>query len=180
METFYNMMNKFLSICLCIWPILIGQTAQANVEISFFESAPKDRFVFKNTGKCNLQNISLEFDLSKSSGRLIFDTTATGAGVEVFQPFEVTEGSIKLNAPVKDGDSKLSLLIANLDSGKSASFTIDVDDTLLKSELGKIRISDSEIQNGMVKISLINHKTSSAIFGSDSKAVIQLVDCPVL
>ena len=43
-----------------------------------------------------MQDLALEIDLTQSEGRLIFDTTATGAGVEVFQPFEVTHGNIAL------------------------------------------------------------------------------------
>lgn len=181
MNTAYKRINKFLSLSLSIVALLILQAAQANVEVSFVESAPKDLFVFKNTGKCNLENVSIELDLSKSDGRLIFDTTATGAGVEVFQPFEVTEGSIALNsqAIVKDGDSKLSLIIAKLTPGKSASFTIDVDDTLPKSELGKIRVADSEIKNGLVRLNSAKQNSVSAIFGTDSKAVVMLRPCPI-
>ena len=171
--------NKLLSLFLFMPVLFIGQAAQANIEVTFVESAPKDRFVIKNTGKCLLQNLSLEIDLSKSAGRLIFDTTAIGAGVEVFQPFEVTEGSIAINPQrlLKDGDSKLSLLIEELASEKSASFTIDVDDTLPKSELGKIRVADSEIKNGLVEFSSTKSKTSSGIFGKDSKAIILLTPC---
>ncbi len=89
-------MIKILSSTICTLLLLTGQSAQANIEVDFYESAPKDRFVIKNTGKCLLQDLTLEIDLTKSAGRLIFDTTATGAGVEVFEPFEVTRGNISL------------------------------------------------------------------------------------
>lgn len=159
--------------------LLAGQTAQANVEVDFYESAPKDRFVIKNTGKCLLQDLTLEIDLTKSAGQLIFDTTATGAGVEVFQPFEVTKGNITLTskASVKDGDTKLALSIPSLPSGKSVSFTIDVDDTLAVSELGKIRVTGSEIKNGMVRVNSTKQEPASALFGSDSKAIILQATC---
>ena len=108
-----------------------------------------------------------------------FYTTATGAGVEVFQPFEVTKGNISLvsNVSVKDGDSKLALSIPSLPSGKKVSFTIDVDDTLPISELGKIRVSGSEIKNGMVIVSSKTQKPASALFSSDSKATITQISC---
>ena len=79
---------------------------------------------------------------------------------------------------VKDGDAKLSLNIPSLSSGNTASFTIDVDDTLAVSELGKIRISDSEIKNGRVSLQSEKQALASAIFGNDSKAVIKLKACP--
>jgi len=60
-------------------------SASANVEVRFVESAPKDRFVVKNLGNCDLRDLTLEVDLGSSQGQLIFDTTASGAGVEVFQ-----------------------------------------------------------------------------------------------
>ncbi len=172
-------MFKILTPAMCVLLIIMGQTALANVEVSFYESAPKDRFVIKNTGKCLLQDLTLEIDFTKSAGRLIFDTTATGAGVEVFQPFEVTIGDISLisQTGVKDGDAKLALSIPSLASGKSASFTIDVDDTLPVSELGKIRISDSEIKDGMVKISSGKQIPASALFGSNSKAIVLQSTC---
>jgi hypothetical protein len=163
----------------CLLALMLGQSAMANVEVNFVESAPKDRFVISNTSGCALNNLALDIDLSKSAGRLIFDTTSTGAGVEVFQPFEVREGDIKVTSPegVKDGDSKLSISIASLPSGKSVSFTIDVDDTLPKSALGNIRVSGSEIKNGLVKISANGMDASTALFSNSSKATLKVPNC---
>ncbi|NEQ55361.1 MAG: hypothetical protein F6K11_35460, partial [Leptolyngbya sp. SIO3F4] len=115
--------------------------ANAVVNVEFIESAPKDRFVITNMGSCTLTGLTLELDLSQSAGKLIFDTTATGAGVEVFQPFEVEAGDIVPLGGVNDGDSKLALQIVSLAPGNRASFTIDVDDTLPRSELGQIRVA---------------------------------------
>jgi len=94
----------------------------------------------------------VEIDLSDSAGRLIFDTTASGAGVEVFQPFEVTSGELQLQQTdrINDGEQSLSVIIKRLSPNASASFTIDVDDTLPESELGRIRVSGAEIANGPV------------------------------
>ena len=66
------------------------QLARANVEVVFKESAPKDSFILNNESLCNFQDVLVKIDLSQSTGRLIFDTTASGAGVEVFQPFEIS------------------------------------------------------------------------------------------
>ena len=60
-----------------------------------------------------------------------FDVTDQGAGVHVFQPFELTAGrDLVLDLPlVKDGDKAVTLRVARLVSVQSIDFTIDVDDT---------------------------------------------------
>ncbi|MDJ0880068.1 MAG: hypothetical protein QNJ56_00335 [Gammaproteobacteria bacterium] len=173
-------MTQLLLVSLTAFTLFMAKPVYANIEIVFIESAPKDRFVIKNTGKCVLQNILVKIDLSQSSGSLIFDTTATGAGVEVFQPFEVTAGAIELisSAVVEDGDTHLTINIETLQPGKGASFTIDVDDTLPVSELGKTRIAGSEISGGLVKVRLEDQKPIIALFDTDSKAKVSLTLCP--
>jgi len=158
---------------------LFSQAAFANIDVNFIESAPKDRFVINNTGACALNNLTVDIDLTSSAGGLIFDTTSSGAGVEVFQPFEVTKGAIKVVSPegVKDGDNKLSISIQSLPAGQSVSFTIDVDDTLVKSSLGNIRVANSEIENGLVKVSSATIKQAVGTFNSASKASVALPAC---
>lgn len=128
--------------------------AAADLNVKFVESAPKDWFAVTNNGSCTLASFQLNIDLSNSAGKLIFDTTASGAGVEVFQPFEVKSGSVSLvsSATVQDGDQAVSVLVENLQPGETASFTIDVDDTLTNSELGMIRVSKSEISGSAIKL----------------------------
>ncbi|WP_394181455.1 hypothetical protein [Marinomonas posidonica] len=161
--------------------VLLGSVSfsYADVEVVFVESAPKDRFVLSNTGQCKLQNLVLNLDLSNSAGRLIFDTTEAGAGVEVFQPFEVSRGDLTLlsSSNVKDGDSVLSVSIGRIDAYGSVSFTIDVDDTLPQSELGNIRVIGAEMRNASVEISSKGKPSAKATFGSDNKAVISLSSC---
>lgn len=159
--------------------LTLGHTAHANVDVNFLEGAPKDRFVISNTGSCNLENAVLKIDLANTAGRLIFDTTSTGAGVEVFQPFEVTKGAITVSSPegVKDGDNLLSINIASLNAGQSASFTIDVDDTLPKSVRGNIIVAGSEIKDGSVSITTKGNSTASALFSGASKATLVLPNC---
>jgi len=83
--------------------------------------------------------------LAESAGKLLFDTTASGQGGEVFQPFELVKGKQFLtNSPkITDGDTKIMLRLNELAVGSKVSFTIDVDDTLENSALGQIRVSNS-------------------------------------
>ncbi len=113
-------------------------------------------------------------DLTASTGKLIFDTTETGAGVEVFQPFEVAEGQLELisNDTVADGDTELTVQIANLSPGERVGFTIDVDDTLLSSELGRIRVTSSEISGGQVRLGDSTQALTMATFDDDSVATL--------
>lgn len=171
------MLNKYS----CIAALLFGYSSSllANVQIDFIESAPKDSFVVKNTSACVLNNFVVDIDLNDTAGQLIFDTTASGAGVEVFQPFEVVEGRINLvsSSSVKDGDKKLSIAVASLAPNKSVRFTIDVDDTLTNSALGNIRVANSEMENGTVNITLDNAARYSGTFNKKSQAVIDFSAC---
>lgn len=152
----------------------------ANVEIQFRDGAPKDKFTISNNSQCTLQDIQLNIDLTDSLGALIFDTTASGQGVEVYQPFEVTKGSITLASTntVKDGDKQLPLFIQSIQANETASFTIDVDDTLTNSELGNIRVTSSEIANGTASLTLKGSETIKATFDNNGKAMVSIANCP--
>lgn len=171
-------MTPLKSLLLAIPASLLAQTASANLQVKFTESAPRDRFVIENTGDCQLSNLRLEIDLSDSAGQLIFDTTERGAGVEVFQPFEVTGGSLQLSGAtaVNDGDQRVQLVIAELGVGEAASFTIDVDDTLSNSELGNIRVSGSEIKSGRANLITGSH-ASSDTFNEQGIATLLFPAC---
>lgn len=149
--------------------------ARADLAVSFDEGAPKDRFTFANTGSCTIAGANILLDLSSSKSGLIFDVTGQGAGVEVFQPLQVTAGAnALLGLPdVKDGDSRISLDIGQLKAGKSVVFTIDVDDTAGGRE---ITVSGSEIVDAKVRFSR-GDTSKSAVFGSNARAAIQLTDC---
>lgn len=160
--------------------LLCSPLAQANVAVNFVESAPKDWFEIQNVGACALENLQLEIDLRNSVGQLIFDTTATGAGVDVFQPFEIRAGDLKLvsSLEVNDGDTGLSIAIPKLQAGSSVSFTIDVDDTLVGSEMGMIRVTGAEIENAQVNLTLGDQQPVSATFDNASTATVVLPPCP--
>lgn len=128
--------------------------ALADIEVKFREGAPTDRFTFTNVGGCDVGPSKLVVDLSGSRAGLIFDTSGSGAGVEVFQPYQTVAGGdvIAEVSPVTDGDSQITLSLRGLAPGQSIAFTIDVDDTLTNSALGQIRVSDAEIAGAQVTL----------------------------
>jgi len=151
----------------------------ANLQVQFAESAPKDRFSFSNLGACSLKDLVLTIDLADTRGKLIFDTTATGAGVEVYQPFETASSSVKLvdSTTVADGDTSLTIGIDSIGTGEIVSFTIDVDDTLPQSQLGMIRVTGSEMQGAKITVSGEGLPASSASFGTSSVTMLELPEC---
>ncbi len=147
----------------------------ANLEAQFIEGAPKDTFIIKNTGRCAITNTTIAINLSPSKGQLIFDTSETGAGVEVYQPFEITAGGDALTSDgqtlsVSDGDQQLALPIQSLASGQTVSFTIDVDDNLTNSIRGKTQVVGSEMQGATIGISAL----SVASFNSNNSATVSI------
>jgi len=111
--------------------LLMTTTALADLRVIFEEGAPKDTFRIENTGACDLTGTQVQLDLAGSAGGLIFDVTGSGAGVQVFQPFEIVEGRDALRSvpAVVDGQTRLELDIVSLAPGDAVAFTIDVDDT---------------------------------------------------
>ncbi|MEL7344654.1 MAG: aggregation factor core protein MAFp3, isoform C, partial [Pseudomonadota bacterium] len=99
-----------------VFALAIASPAAADLSIRFIEGAPKDRFSFENTGTCAIQDAVLTLDLSGSAAGLIFDVTAEGAGVEVFQPLEFVSGLDALSAvpEVQDGQNSVSIDVATL------------------------------------------------------------------
>ena len=143
--------------------------------MSFDEGAPKDRFTFANTGSCAIADAQIVLDLSSSKSGLIFDVTGKGAGVEVFQPMEVTVGAqALLSVPkVKDGDNQIKFDIGELKAGQRIAFTIDVDDTAGGRE---ITVSGSEIAGARVRL-LKDGMSPTAVFAADARATVQLMEC---
>ncbi len=136
-------------------------TAHADIEVRFVEGAPKDRFDIVNTGSCELGPLAITIDLAKSPAGLVFDVTAQGAGVEVFQPFDLVAGrDLIANLPqVADGDQRVSLDLTGLGPEQQVSFTIDVDDT---GGAREITVSDAEISGALVQVSGASGTTTGA------------------
>ncbi|MEM6985429.1 MAG: aggregation factor core [Pseudomonadota bacterium] len=149
---------------------MASASVNADIAVRFIESAPKDRFEVHNTTDCLLQDVELAIDLQGSAGKLYFDTTAEGAGVEVFQPFESAQAGLTLASSdkVRDGETSLRVQIAKLEQGAKASFTIDVDDALTDSSLGQIRVADSEMSGAGVTFSAQNVPSVSGQFDGDT------------
>ena len=61
--------------------------------------------------------------------------------------------------------------LGGLEAGASISFTIDADDRLTASDLGKIRVSGSEMQGTVVTLTIDEHSYSAA-FNARNLAVI--------
>ena len=126
--------------------------ASADIAVRFIEGAPKDRFVFEASSTfCAMVPLKITLDLTGSAGALLFDVAQSGAGVEVYQPFEVVAGAdVLLGASsVADGDRRLTIELASLQPGKPFAFTIDVDDTLGGRE---ITVAGSEILGAVVSV----------------------------
>lgn len=173
-------MNRLTSITSLAALLFIASTAAANIDVVFTESAPKDRFTITNSSTCVYEGLLVEIDLSNTVGKLIFDTTSAGAGVEVYQIFEVLQGDITLVSDlsvVRDGDTTLTVQVDHLLPSETVSFTIDVDDTLPAGELGSIRISDNEITGGQVTIQMKDGQKTSAIFDQANLLSVALPNC---
>lgn len=168
-------MNQFAIILVAA---TIGTAAHADIAVSFVESAPKDRFEITNISTCPTGPMDVTIDLSGSSAGLIFDTTAQGQGVEVFQPFELVAGADYISGlpQVKDGDQQLTLTLADLPGQATVAFTIDVDDTLERSSNGQIMINGSEISGARVEISGAG-LTTDASFDQTARADISANTC---
>ena len=155
--------------------LALGVDAEADVKVRFIEGAPKDKFVITNTGSCAISDSSVRIDLSTATGKLIFDVTDQGEGVNVFQPFEVVEGAESLRAipSIRDGQSSVRLDIASLEPGAVIAFTTDVDDTIGQRET---MISNTEIQGAVVSY-IRNDNSLIGEFSDNSEALLAIPGC---
>ncbi len=149
--------------------------ALADLQVRFDEGAPKDRFTISNVGDCEMGATVVSIDLSGSPYGLIFDTTGSGAGVQVFQPFELTAGKNRLASipVVKDGQNKITLDLLGLKPREAVSFTIDVDDTVNNRE---ITVADAEIVGAKI-VAKNERGTGEAAFQKDATATLQSFGC---
>lgn len=145
-----------------------AQPALADITVRFVESAPKDRFVI-SSDTCPLQDVGMVIDLTGSAGGLIFDVTANGAGVEVFQPVEVQNGAVTAQ-PVVDGDQQLSFTINGLSAGNDVIISADLDDVLANSSLGQIRVAGSELDGAVVQMTIAG-ETQTTGFADSANTV---------
>lgn len=161
-----SMLSAAVSFCCLIATAnaLVMANSSADTDICafsstarFIESAPRDRFSIQNTSTEGWLIHTIQLDLDGTEGKLIFDVTAQGAGVEVFQPFrDENDGEANLvsTPEVLDGDTKIKLEFENFTSGQQYQFSIDVDDQLTQSELGQIRVSGSEMMGATMTLDI--------------------------
>lgn len=160
-----------LSAVLLCW----ASPSFAELQVRFDEGAPKDRFTISNLDGCALGATTITIDLRGSPYGLIFDVTGRGAGVEVFQPFELSEGgeNLKSSPEVLDGDNQLTLDLDGLGAGSSLSFTIDVDDT---ADNRPTTISGAEIVGaGVIVQTAVSSSTAS--FDENAVATVAISSC---
>ena len=155
--------------------LLFPAYASTEISVNFIEGAPKDRFVLTNSGACSLDTAKITLDLSTSASGVIFDVTESGAGVEVFQPFEVVSGGafIRSDPSVADGDRAVTIELENLPAGESFSFSVDVDDT---SGGREITVTDSELAGSSVSVQTAMW-TASATFKDNANASVRMPSC---
>ena len=148
----------------------------ADIGVRFIEGAPKDRFEITNLGACAVVATDVVIDLRGSAAGLVFDVTGAGAGVEVFQPFELVSGADALASPsrVADGDRQITLSVRRLAPAGRIAFTIDVDDTV--GPRG-ITVSDSEIEGAVVRVSAAG-AGSTGRFSRQGEALVKTPACP--
>ncbi|NNL19373.1 MAG: aggregation factor core [Boseongicola sp.] len=155
---------------------LVATPAFADIGIRFIEGAPKDRFTFMaSPAFCASGPMAIDVNLEGSAGKLVFDVTASGAGVEVYQPLEIVSGARALlgTSNVTDGDQRLRIDLASLEPGAPFAFTIDVDDTLGARE---ITVSGSEIVGAEVAVQ-IGDQTRTATFDETATATVGWSSC---
>jgi len=160
-------------IPLAVAALVCATSAHADLAVRFSEGAPKDRFSLTNTADCALGPAQITVDLGTAPAGLIFDVSASGAGVEVFQPFEVVSGAQNLATlpKVTDGDTAVTLNLKGLAAGETVAFTIDIDDTGGGRE---ITVSGSEIAGASVRMT---GAMQQGVFNSDARAVVPAAPC---
>lgn len=148
----------------------------AAIEMTFRDGAPKDLFVLSNTGACPTAPMTLSLDMTDSAGRVVFDITENGAGVEVFQPLEFVDGAQFLRAQpdVTDGQNTLVLELGSLPPAAQVRFTIDVDDTIGQRE---ITVNGSELQGSVLTV-LSGYNTDPGVFDESATARVATPACP--
>ena len=158
---------------------VLALPAQADIAVRFIEGAPKDRFQIINLSPCDTGPIDMVIDLSSSPAGLYFDTTATGAGVEVFQPFEIVEGADYVDGvrPISDGDTQAIITLSSLPGEAVVAFTTDLDDRMENSVSGQTRIGGSEIVGAALRIQAAGGTETMATFDTRGQATAERQAC---
>lgn len=159
--------------------LISTQAMAGHLTVLFEEDAPKDRFIIRNDSNCPMMDLSLRIDLGGSAAGLYFDTTAKGAGVNVYQPFEVVQGRDQLaDLPViQDGDKIMELTFPRLSPRSAVVVTIDVDDSLAAGPTGPTMIAGSEIKSARIIANFKQSEYAEGLFADNGYALIMLPAC---
>lgn len=154
---------------------LCSTPAIADVTVTFRDGAPKDRFTITQTAPCAIGPATLTIDLGTAPAGLIFDTTSTGAGVDVFQPFEWVSApdGVTATPQVGDGDTVLALDLPDLIPQSPLVFTIDLDDTTSNRQ---ITVSGSEVAGAQVTL-VTAGQSNTGVFDATGTATIPTSAC---
>lgn len=154
-----------LALILALCPALV---AADGLTVTFRDGAPKDRFTLRHDGACTSAPLEVEIDLGTAPAGLIFDITAAGAGVDVFQPLEWVMGSA-VTSQVTDGDTALTLTLEGMDPGETRAFTVDIDDT---TSARQTIVDGSEMTGATLRAN-----GRSALFDATGQATVPLDPC---
>ncbi|MEM6758161.1 MAG: aggregation factor core protein MAFp3, isoform C [Pseudomonadota bacterium] len=155
-----------IRLALCF--ALVATPLAAEVTVTFRDGAPKDRFTLDYAGDCPLGPTEMVIDLGTAPAGLIFDITAAGAGVQVFQPLEWVQGAARTSS-VSDGDTMLTIAMDDWQPGVARSFTVDIDDT---TSTRQITVDGSEMAGATLRIA-----GESALFDATGTARLMLAAC---
>jgi hypothetical protein len=164
------MRKMVLTLALCAFPF----GASADVSARFVEGAPKDQFIFESSS-CPGAVARVAIDLSTASAGLIFDVTAAGAGVSVFQPVEVVRGSARLGA-ITDGDQVLTLDAPDFSVAGQVWISADIDDSLTGGPSGQTIVRGSEIAGVTLRV-FVDGAESVGLFNDSGWAVAKTPAC---
>jgi len=131
----------------------------------FIEGAPIDRLLVTNRSSAGWAIEQVTWDLTPSAGQVIFDTTGSGAGVEVFQPFrqlsaedtrraggDVSDGKqiavLAADPSVTDGDQSVLIQFQSFEPLQVFGMSIDVDDQVSSRQ---ITVDRSEMQGAKLQ-----------------------------
>ena len=151
--------------------------------IAFYEGSPSDRFEIANNSSGAWEVAHVVLGLEGSAGALIFDTLGGGPGTSMYQPFAAVPSEVEAVVPreLADGERVITLKFAGFRPGAMFAFTIDVDDTLVYSDLGRMRVTESEIEGAVAKALFRGadgqEMTLDGHFGPDGIAIVSGLAC---
>ena len=146
---------------------LLATPALADVEVQFYTA--NDGFSVTNLGGCPLTDVEIEINMASSLGGLVFDTFPGPPGLNQSQSLRIIRGGDYLSQTpvVKDGSTKMTLIIKELPSDGYIVIALDTDSN--ESAWSNI----PEIKGGFAKMT----GSETAVFDSVGTALIPNISC---